>query len=444
MISAMRRWLGFIPQERSHWRRNLLLAAVLLVGLTSTGSAGPLDPQPEPADGIVLSGTVASKISYQGRLTDTSGNPLSGNYNLVFQVWNAVAAGSQVGSNIVKNGVAVSSGLFTLEVDIPQSAFNGQALWLQIQVNGQTLSPRQELLPVPYAFSLVPGATIQGALSGTASLVSVTNTNSGSGRGVSGKAADIGVFGWAVNSDGHGVSGYTSGSTASAIYGRSDGASGYGGEFWGTGAEGRGVYGYATGSSGIGVKGMAPGANGHAIEGWAIGAHGVGLWAKGAEYAADLSGKVVVRSYSTGNVVLEMGEGLDYAEGFDVCGDAEAAPGAVLVIDSANPGSLTLSTQPYDTRVAGIVSGANGLGSAIRVGGEQFDRDVALAGRVYCNVDATEAAVEPGDLLTTSATPGYAMKVADYTRSQGAILGKAMQPLPKGAKGQILVLVTLQ
>lgn len=63
---------------------------------------------------------------------------------------------------------------------------------------------------------------------------------------------------------------------------------------------------------------------------------------------------------------------------------------------------------------------------------------------MYCNVDATSGAVQPGDLLTTSGTPGYAMKVADHNQAQGAILGKAMQPLKQGDKGQILVLVTLQ
>ena len=90
------------------------------------------------------------------------------------------------------------------------------------------------------------------------------------------------------------------------------------------------------------------------------------------------------------------------------------------------------------------MAGAKGLGSAVRLGPAQFDHDVALAGRVYCNVDATETSVEPGDLLTTSATPGYAMKVTDYMRAQGAILGKAMERLEKGERGQILVLVTLQ
>jgi hypothetical protein len=119
------------------------------------------------------------------------------------------------------------------------------------------------------------------------------------------------------------------------------------------------------------------------------------------------------------------------------------APGSVLIIDPDSPGKLTLSEMPYDTKVAGIVAGANGLGSGVRLGVGDFDHDVALAGRVFCNVDATDAGVEPGDLLTTSATAGHAMKALDQGRSHGAILGKAMQKLEKGRKGRILVLVTL-
>ena len=59
-------------------------------------------------------------------------------------------------------------------------------------------------------------------------------------------------------------------------------------------------------------------------------------------------------------------------------------------------------------------------------------------------MDATETGVEAGDLLTTSSIPGYAMKASDYSRAPGAILGKAMEKLERGEKGQILVLVTLQ
>ncbi len=155
-------------------------------------------------------------------------------------------------------------------------------------------------------------------------------------------------------------------------------------------------------------------------------------------------GNILLESPSTGAAILELGEGLDYAEGFDVSDGRAVSRGSVLIIDPENPGQLALSERPYDYRVAGIVAGAQGKGSGVRLGIGQFDYDVALAGRVYCNVDASEAGIEPGDLLTTSATPGYAMKAADAALAQGAILGKAMEPLEQGRRGQILVLVTLQ
>jgi len=159
-----------------------------------------------------------------------------------------------------------------------------------------------------------------------------------------------------------------------------------------------------------------------------------------------VKGNLAVLSSSNNSVVAEIGQGLDYAEGFDMsdCLKEEIKPGSVLVIDPEQPGKLTLSKVSYDTKVAGIVAGANGLGSGVRLGGDRFDYDVALAGRVYCMVDAGKTGIKPGDLLTTSDKPGYAMKALDHERAQGAILGKAMQSLEKGSKGQILVLVTLQ
>ena len=160
--------------------------------------------------------------------------------------------------------------------------------------------------------------------------------------------------------------------------------------------------------------------------------------------ALTVRGNILVQSESSGETIIELGEGLDYAEGFDVSNSDRIAPGAVLIIDPENPGKLALSNKPYDSRVAGIVAGAKGLGSGVRLGAGQHDHNVALAGRVYCNVDASETGIEPGDLLTTSPIPGYAMKVTDYTQAQGAILGKAMQPMEQGQRGQILVLVTLQ
>mgnify|MGYP001134326830 CR=1 FL=1 len=174
---------------------------------------------------------------------------------------------------------------------------------------------------------------------------------------------------------------------------------------------------------------------------------GPGLYAEGGTGApaAVFRGNVQVQSQvSPFATIVELGEGLDYAEGFDVSDEDELEPGTVMVIDADQPGRLTISRSPYDRKVAGIIAGAKDLGSGVRLGAEGFDYDVALAGRVYCNVDASYGAVVPGDLLTTSPTAGYAMRVDDHTQAQGAILGKAMEPLGQGEQGQILVLVTLQ
>jgi hypothetical protein len=137
--------------------------------------------------------------------------------------------------------------------------------------------------------------------------------------------------------------------------------------------------------------------------------------------------------------------GADLAEPFKM-GSQTVQKGSVVVIDAAHPGELKLSTSAYDTHVAGIVSGANGINPGIALQQEgmlEGGQNVALTGRVYVLADATHDPIQPGDLLTTSDTPGHAMKVSDHARAQGAILGKAMTTLTEG-KGMVLVLVTLQ
>ena len=137
--------------------------------------------------------------------------------------------------------------------------------------------------------------------------------------------------------------------------------------------------------------------------------------------------------------------GCDLAEPFATT-ETEIEKGAVVVIDPAHPGQLKLSHSAYDTRVAGVVSGANGVNPGIAMHQEgllEGSQNVALSGRVFVQADASNGAIEPGDLLTTSATPGHAMKVTDHVRAQGAIIGKAMTSLAEG-KGMVLVLVSLQ
>src|SRR5262245_24236974 len=108
---------------------------------------------------------VTSGFTYQGRLKN-GGSPANGQYDLVFKLYDALAAGSQVGSPITITNQTVTEGLFTVQLDFGPSVFWGEARWLEIaaRVSGggsfTTLSPRQPLTAAPYALGLRPGAII--------------------------------------------------------------------------------------------------------------------------------------------------------------------------------------------------------------------------------------------------------------------------------------------
>jgi len=154
--------------------------------------------------------------------------------------------------------------------------------------------------------------------------------------------------------------------------------------------------------------------------------------------------------------VIQITGGSDFSEMFDVGGApapaprsvVEPQPGMVVVIDRANPGRLIPSTTSYDRKVAGIISGAGGVATGMTMAHDGTIADgehpVALSGRVYCLVDATESGIEPGDMLTTSDRAGHAMKASDLAAAHGAIIGKAMTSLDEGEVGLVLVLVNLQ
>jgi hypothetical protein len=162
---------------------------VILVVLLTLGAVGivvgqePEPPLPEPEastgspevegnagteDEVGIMARPAKTMNYQGYLTGSSGNPLDGNYDMVFSLWDAEAAGTgtmEWGTE-THNDVPVSKGLFsvvlgeTVPMD-PWADFDEQ-LYLQITVNGTTL-PRQMLRAVPYAMGLTIGAAAIGA-----------------------------------------------------------------------------------------------------------------------------------------------------------------------------------------------------------------------------------------------------------------------------------------
>jgi hypothetical protein len=150
------------------------------------------------------------------------------------------------------------------------------------------------------------------------------------------------------------------------------------------------------------------------------------------------SGSVFV---TKGDVVLQSG---DCAEDFGVAMTAEVDPGTVMVLNGN--GELSVSDSAYNKRVAGVISGAGNYkpGLVLDRHPEQEGRmPIALMGKVCCKVDARYGSVDVGDLLTTSPTPGHAMKAIDAQLAFGAVIGKALRPLEEG-QGLIPVLVALQ
>lgn len=134
----------------------------------------------------------------------------------------------------------------------------------------------------------------------------------------------------------------------------------------------------------------------------------------------------------------------DFAEDFGVEDADRAEPGTVVVLVADD--LLRISDKPYDTRVAGVVSGAGRFRPGI-VLDRRSDRSgrlpIALLGKVFCKVDADLGRIDVGDMLTTSSTAGHAMRVADRHQALGAVLGKAMAPLAAG-RACIPVLACLQ
>ena len=161
-------------------------------------------------------------------------------------------------------------------------------------------------------------------------------------------------------------------------------------------------------------------------------------------------GDIIVRDANGNNRIhLDGGsgdvrlQGADCAEQFQVAESSDVLPGTVLVIDEAD--TLAPCSKAYDKRVAGVVSGDGGLTPGIVLGafGSPEKLPVALNGTVFCRSDASYAPIQVGDLLTTSATPGHAMKADDQSRAFGTVLGKALRGLESGSDS-IPILVSLQ
>lgn len=294
--------------------------------------------------------------------------------------------------------------------------------------------------------------------------------------GVFGRSDQQGVFGHTISDAGTGVYGNSKGGgfgvrgetvTGVGVQGRSIGGNGEAMGFL-SGTDSRftqhagvygesdqqGVMGLTTSAVGTGVfGGTTIRRGGGGIGGSCIGVRGEtfnnpGVGVQGQSFGTGLAGKFIGNVEVTGNLNMSSATSDivlgDVAEGFSTQDGEIIEPGTVVVLDQH--GLVRPGDEAYDKKVAGVVSGAGNYRPAIILDKQRSQASglsVALMGKVCCKVDARYSPIAVGDLLTTSPTPGHAMKAADPLKAFGSAIGKALHPLNAG-QGLIPILIALQ
>ncbi|MBN1659022.1 MAG: hypothetical protein JXA93_11495 [Anaerolineae bacterium] len=446
--------------------------------------------------------TVASKINYQGRLTDAMGNPLDGTYPMRFQLYDDAAAGTLWWDSGEFN-VEVNNGAFSTDLSIDAYHFDGKGLWLRIWVDGDWLTPRQELLPVPYALNLRPGAEME-ADAPTNWLFRATNTSSmATGSAIWG-AATTGSAVYGNSAGGYGLRGYSD--TGNALVANSntktagvfDSNQGYGIRVNADGTDhwdhagyftsnfGYGVYGVSANNYGVrgegNVAGVRGSGNSSGVSGSSDGGDGVygssntlaGVYGSSQSYYG-----VEGTTWNTNNNYGLFTYDNLYALNYHLAGammhlaqnggDEALEPGDVVVlvgvVEPAEAGGpliiqVARASEANSAAVAGVVYRGFNVEAVVEgqrpeAGSGQVLPETTLDGPVppgehlllvvqgpaRVKVRAAAGTIQPGDLLCSAAEAGYATGVD--AAAPGTILGKAMES-PAADQDQIYVLVTLR
>ncbi len=461
--------------KRTKFRLSLLIALGLVVG-----SGYLLQPAPDAWSSALAAeqttvvynenSALPPVIAYQGRLLDpiTGQAKVDGAYVMAFNLYPVATGGAPLWTE--SKSVQVNKGLFsTLLGDVaplPLSSFTGQDLYLGVTVGGDPeATPRQRIGHVAYAIyaqsaaaaitadsaatagnadkldgqdatAFAPAAHQHDAMSGNNAGTILTITQNGAGNGIQGTTAATG----AAKAGVYGVAGTDAGvstpAKAAGVLGRSLNAFGV----IGYSTNDDGVYGHSTNEFGVRAESggkaallalaFGSGTTNYGVEARSSSTHGV--YADGATYGF----------YTPDKVFAGAGYN-DIAEHMPAATDVTA--GDVVVIDPEHDERVIKSYKANDPTVAGVIS----TDPALLIGQADSPSPLALAGRVPVKVSAENGPIRRGDLLTTAATPGHAMKATPvlingipfYT--PGTIIGKAMGEIEAGV-GVIIVLVMPQ
>ena len=145
------------------WRFGRVVLAVMTLGVfplaavadrtSATAQAAPAIPE-----------NVPGVISYQGRLLDGSGAPVTANVKITFSLYSSAQQGATLlWTQLVPSVALNSNGYFsqvlggTVDTAFPPSVWNGQPVFLGLTVGSDNeMSPRTPIYSVPYALLAPP------------------------------------------------------------------------------------------------------------------------------------------------------------------------------------------------------------------------------------------------------------------------------------------------
>jgi hypothetical protein len=159
-VSTIQRWRWFFPTPG-----NIIFTLLLIASLLWAQNVGAISLGVPPA-----ATTSTAGIPYQGRLANSSGQPLTQTVNMIFRLYSAASGGSPLWEEqwTGSNSVQVSDGLFNVMLGsltpVSPSVITGNAnLFLGITVGTDSeMSPRVQLGSVPFAIQAltVPDGSI--------------------------------------------------------------------------------------------------------------------------------------------------------------------------------------------------------------------------------------------------------------------------------------------
>lgn len=463
----------------------IVLAMLLAVGVGASLAAQPQNttfaPVAQGNDNNGLDGggeiTVesAAYLNYQGRLLQ-GGSPYNGTINITFRLYQSASGGSAWWQET--QTVNVSNGLFSVNLGAvnPLDGYAeqfGDQNWLGIQPAGASaeLTPRQPLSTAAYAFGLIPGVSIYDTNSGGSEdhywhTFWVSADNHPAAR----FASDTDYAIWASTyTDTFAIHAYSSYGTG--VYGYT-GDTGFTSQSYGVFAEGdgmggRALYALKTGGSGVAGKGYNQGSTGSGMVGQSV--NYVGTWGETDRsdnyfgfYTPDYMYALGYTMMGAQMQVVQNGGDQPLEAGDVVVFSGIAAP---LVEGGAPVVQVSKATQANSTAVAGVVYSAYNLEMMLNSNEEGLDDPsaaiapagpvapggyllIVVQGPALVKAEAIGGAIQPGTLLASGPTAGYAVAATNVSIEgvsiavPGTVFAKALESLAEGQK-MLYVFVTL-